>query len=62
MAPPVKESGQPLGVTALIVTKETDVTPVRRGSREKIVENLYRATMETCAVRTDICDFFLFIV
>ena len=50
MAPPVKEPGQPPDVTALIVTRETDVNNVLRGSGEKAAENAYTVTMETVAV------------
>ena len=45
MAPPVNQSGHPPGVTALIVTKETDVTHALTGSREMVVLNAHRITM-----------------
>ena len=40
MALPVNSAGHPPGVTALIVTKETDVTTASRGSREMAVKNV----------------------
>ena len=36
----MKESGHLPDVTALIVTKETDVTRVLRGPREKVARNV----------------------
>ena len=50
MAPPVNEPGHPLDVTALIVTKETDVTTVLRGSKEMTVTNALMVTMATHVV------------
>ena len=44
------EFRHPPDVTALIVTKETDVTRALRGSRERVVLNAHRITMEMIVV------------
>ena len=49
MAPPVNEPGHPPDVIALTVTKETDMTRVRRGSREMVVENVLTGSKEMAA-------------
>ena len=46
MAPPVNKSGHPPDVTALIVTKVTDVNNVLRGSREMVAKNVPLASEE----------------
>ena len=43
-------STSPPDVTAVTVTKETDVTRALRGSREMVAKNVPRITMETIAV------------
>ena len=50
MAPSVNELGHPQDVTALIATRETDVTTVPRGSREKTVMNVLMVTTATHVV------------
>ena len=42
MAPPENKPGHPPDVTAQIVTKETHVTTVLRGSREMAVRNVLK--------------------
>ena len=49
MAPPVNKLGRPPDVTALIVTKEIDVTIVPRGSVETVVNNVRRGSREMIA-------------
>ena len=44
MAPLVNESGHPPDVTALTVTKETDVTRAQRGSREMAAQTFLRGS------------------
>ena len=50
MVPPLNQPGHPPDVTALIVTKETDVKTVPRRSREMAARNAYKATMEIIVV------------
>ena len=50
MMPPVNEPGHPPDVTALTVTRETDVTTVLRCSREMVVLNVLMITMATHVV------------
>ena len=50
MAPSVNELGYPPDVTALIVTRGTDVTTVPRGSREKTVMNVLMVATATHVV------------
>ena len=51
MAPPVNKPGHPPDVTALIDTKETDVTTVLRDFREIVARNAHRIiTMEMIVV------------
>ena len=50
MEPLVNKPGYPPDVTALIVTKETDVATVLKGSREMNVMNVLVVTMATHVV------------
>ena len=50
MEPLVNKPGHPPDVTALIVTKETDVATVLKGSREMTVMNVLMVTMATHVV------------
>ena len=50
MAPPVGAPGLPPDVTALIVTKETDVIDVLRGSREMAAQNVLNGSKEMNAI------------
>ena len=49
MAPPVNKPGHPPDVTVLTVSRETDVTSVRRGSREMNVMTVWRGSKELIA-------------
>ena len=53
MAPLVKGPGLPPDVTALIVTKEIDVS-VLRGAREIVARNVQRTTMEMTVVNIEL--------
>ena len=60
MAPPVNEPGHLPDVTALIVTKEADVTTVLRTSREIAARNVHKITMEIIVVMTLVNYLWLF--
>ena len=49
MASPVNQLGRPPDVTALIVSKETNVTSVQKGSRVMTVISVPRGSRETIA-------------
>ena len=76
MAQPVNKPGHPPGVTVLNVSKERDVAPALRGSREivarnvpliskvMIVRNVYRTTTGMTAVIIFNCfyyDYYIFL-
>ena len=46
MAPPVNEPGRPPDVTAHLISKETDVMRVQKGSREMNVISASRGSRE----------------